>query len=106
MQWRGFANSTKFRSLMDRGLELYRTKARQLKPLGWLADTRLVSAVRAETQQRMKADWNLQAAKAGIRHGSFVVPETVFGQISVGIYSENVAKADTYAIDPSTILWP
>ena len=100
VQWHGFANSTEFRSLMDRGLDLYRAKARQLKPLGWLADTRLVSAVRAETQQWMKDDWNLRAAKAGIHHVSFVVPETVFGQISVGTYSENVAKADAYAIDP------
>jgi hypothetical protein len=101
VQWHGFANSAEFRSLMDRGLELYRAEARRTKPLGWLADTRLVGAVRSDVQQWMKDDWNVRAATAGIRHVSFVVPETVFGQISVGTYADNVAKVDAYAIDPS-----
>ena len=101
VQWHGFANSAEFRALMDRGLALYEAKARQFRPLGWLADTRLVGAVRSDVQQWLKDDWNPRAAAAGIRHVSFVVPETVFGQISVGTYSENVARADAYAIDPS-----
>ncbi|MFD1466968.1 hypothetical protein ACFQ48_01930 [Hymenobacter caeli] len=101
VQWHSFATSAEFRSLMDRGLALYQAKARQIKPLGWLADTRLVGAVRAETQQWLKDDWNRRAAAAGIHHVSFVVPETVFGQISVGTYTENATKADAYAIDPS-----
>lgn len=101
VQWHGFANSAEFRSLMDRGLELYRTKSLLLKPLGWLADTRLVGALRSDVQQWMKDDWNVRAATAGIRHVSFVVPETVFGQISVGTYSANAAAAGTYRLTPS-----
>lgn len=39
ISWRGFANSEKFRSLMNRGLELYIAQAARTQPLGWLADT-------------------------------------------------------------------
>ncbi|AMJ65255.1 hypothetical protein [Hymenobacter sp. PAMC 26628] len=101
VQWHGFARSVELRSLLDRGLALYEAKTRQCKPLGWLADTRQLGAVRAETQQWLKDDWNPRAAAAGIRHVSLVVPETVFGQISVGTYSANAAAAEAYCLTSS-----
>lgn len=101
MQWHGFANSAEFRSLMDRGLALYGAKAHQFEALGWLSDARRVGALRSDVQQWLKEDWNPRAATAGIRHVSFVVPETVFGQISVGTYAKNVAQTNAYAIGPS-----
>lgn len=91
---------------MDRGLELYRAEARRTKPLGWLADTRLVGALRSDVQQWMKDGWNARAAAAGIRHVSFVVPETVFGQISVSTYSNNATADEAYRLTISTTRWP
>ena len=100
--WDGFANSTQFRFLMDRGLELYRAEAARTRPLGWLADTRDVRAVKTIDQEWMQNDWNTRAFAAGIHHVSFVVPETVFGQISVQSYTSNVADANANAYDIAT----
>ena len=101
ISWSGFANSEQFRFLMNRGLELYETEAARTKPLGWLADTRQVQAVKPTDQEWMRTDWNIRAQRAGIHHVSFVVPETVFGQISVQSYTHNVAEANNYEIATS-----
>ncbi|MFD2783874.1 hypothetical protein [Hymenobacter rubripertinctus] len=99
VQWHGFANRQQFQSLMDRGLALYMEESRRTRPLGWLADTRLVSAVTPDDQQWLRTNWNPRAHAAGIRHVSFVSPESVFGQMSVQGYTANTAAADAYAID-------
>ena len=99
ISWNGFANSEQFRFLMDRGLELYQAEAKRTQPLGWLADTQNVQAVKPTDQDWMHTDWNVRAHRAGIRHVSFVVPETVFGQISVQSYSRNVATTNDYEIE-------
>lgn len=52
--WNGFANSTQFRWLMNRDLELYIVEAARTQPLGWLADTRDVSAVKEMDQEWQK----------------------------------------------------
>ncbi len=100
VQWHGFANSSAFRSLMDRSLALYKAEARRTKALGWLADTRRLGALRSDVQQWMKDDWNLRATAAGIRHVGLVAPETVFGQISVGTYTSNTVTSRAYALTP------
>ena len=98
--WYSFANSEQFRSLMNRGLELYIDEAKRTQPLGWLADTRGVSAIRSADQEWLEKNWNPRAYAAGIRHVSFVVPETVFGQMAVNNYSDNATANATYAITP------
>ena len=92
--WYGFANSEQFRHLMNQGLELYKAEIQRAQPLGWLADTRGLSAIRAADQEWLATDWNQRAYLAGIRHVSFVVPESVVGQITVNTYS-NHAVANT-----------
>ena len=99
--WNGFANSTQFRSLMNRGLELYIVEATRTQPLGWLADTRDVSAVKGVDQEWLKTDWNPRASAAGIHHVSFVIPESVFGKITVQNYSTNASNASQYDITPT-----
>jgi len=98
--WYSFANSEQFRSLMNRGLELYIDEARRTRPLGWLADTRHVSAIRAADQEWLANDWNPRAYAAGIEHVSFVVPETVFGQMAVNNYTGNAVASAAYSISP------
>lgn len=99
--WYGFANSEEFRSLMDRGLALYEAEAQHNQPLGWLADTRKLSAIRTADQEWLAKSWNPRAYQAGIRHVSFVVPESVVGQITVQTYSGNAAASSTYTIGAS-----
>ncbi|MVN75159.1 hypothetical protein GO988_02340 [Hymenobacter sp. HMF4947] len=96
--WYGFANSEQFRALMDHGLELYQAEAQRTQPLGWLADTRSLVAIRTADQQWLEADWNRRAYAAGIRHVTFVVPESVFGQMTVNTYSSNASASDAYTI--------
>lgn len=99
--WNGFANSEQFRFLMNRGLELYVAEAARTQPLGWLADTREVRAVKPIDQEWMQDNWNARAFAAGIQFVSFVVPETVFGQISVQSYTSKVADTNAYSIATS-----
>ncbi|MBT2557794.1 hypothetical protein J7E24_08355 [Hymenobacter sp. ISL-91] len=99
VQWHSFANRQQFQSLMDRGLALYIEESHRTRPLGWLADTRLVSAVTPDDQHWLRTDWNPRAHAAGIRHVSFVSPESVFGQMSVQGYTANTANADAYTIE-------
>ena len=101
VQWHGFANRQQFRSLMDRGLALYITEASRTRPLGWLADTRLISAITPDNQQWLNTDWNPRAYATGIRHVSFVLAESVFGQMSVQSYTVNTEVAAAYVIEPS-----
>ncbi|WP_216680689.1 hypothetical protein [Hymenobacter siberiensis] len=49
--WQSFANSEQFRFLMNKGLELYTAEAARTQPLGWLADTRDVQAVKPADQE-------------------------------------------------------
>jgi hypothetical protein len=99
--WYGFANSEQFRELMDHGLALYQAEAQHTQPLGWLADTSGLSAIRAADQQWLAADWNLRAYQAGIRHTCFVVPENVIGQITVNTYSNNAVHSPDHPITAS-----
>ncbi|RYU83803.1 hypothetical protein [Hymenobacter persicinus] len=101
VQWHGFANQAQFQSLMDRGLALYVEEARRTQPLGWLADTRHVGATTPALQEWLAHDWNPRAYAAGIRHCSFVAPESVFGQISVQQYTAHTTEAATYRIEPA-----
>lgn len=101
VQWHGFANRQQFQSLMDRGLALYSEEARRTQPLGWLADTRHISAITPADQQCLNTDWNPRAYTAGIRHVSFVLAENVFGQIAVQNYTSNTEAAAAYVIEPA-----
>jgi hypothetical protein len=101
VQWHGFANRQQFQSLMDRGLDLYIEEATRTQPLGWLADTRLISAITPTDQTWLDTVWNPRAYAAGIRHVSFVLAENVFGQIAVQNYTANTEAAAAYVIEPS-----
>jgi hypothetical protein len=101
VQWHGFANRQQFQSLMDRGLDLYIEEVTRTQPLGWLADTRLISAITPTDQAWLDDSWNPRAYAAGIRHVSFVQAENVFGQMAVQSYTANTEAAAAYIIEPS-----
>ena len=99
IQWHAFANRQQFRSFMDRGLDLCIQESSRTRPLGWLADTRQVSATTPDDPHWLRTAWNPRAYAAGIRHISFVSPETVFGQMAVQNYTANTEKDEGYLID-------
>lgn len=101
-QWHSFANRQQFQQMMDEALECYLIKSRQNRPLGWLADTRRMSALTSDDQQWLNTDWNPRAYAAGIRHVCIVQPENVFGQIATTNYSTKTLASTAYQIQPVT----
>lgn len=101
-QWHSFANRQQFQSMMNEALEQYKARVQQTRPLGWLADTRHMSALTPDDQQWLNTDWNLRAYAAGIRHISIVQAENVFGKIAADNYSARTLGTATYSLEPST----
>lgn len=101
-QWHSFANRQQFQAMMDEALAYYQAKAKQTAPLGWLADTRQMSALTSDDQRWLNTDWNPRAYAAGIRHICIVQSENVFGQIAAASYSTKTLASNEYEIQPVT----
>jgi len=101
-QWHSFANRQQFQAMMDEALACYQAKAQRTWPLGWLADTRLMSALTSDDQHWLNTDWNSRAYAAGIRYICIVQSENVFGQIAAASYSTKTIASQDYQIQPVT----
>jgi len=100
IQWYGFANRQQFRSLMDRALAAYQAELTQHPvPLGWIADSRQLSALTPDDQMWCDTDWNPRAYAAGVRFIGIVIPESIFGKIAVQQYVTNVVQNDGYSFE-------
>ena len=90
----GFMSSEQFRSFLSKGLDLMIEKKKNHNKILWLADTRK-HVVQPDKDTKWVADeWNPRALEAGINHIAFVLPENVFGGISVKKYAETTEKKD------------
>ena len=88
----GFMNSTQFRDFLNKGLNYLIEKKKNHDKILWLADTSK-HVVQPDKDTRWVADeWNPKAIQAGIHHVAFVLPENVFGNISVKKYAESSEK--------------
>ena len=88
----GFMNSEQFRHFLNLGLEHLIEKRKNHKQILWLADTSK-HVVQPDKDTKWVADeWNPRALKAGIHHVAFVLPENVFGNMSVKKYADNSQK--------------
>jgi hypothetical protein len=88
----GFMNSEQFRSFLNKGLDYLIEKKKNHDIILWLADTsKHVVQPDADTTW-VANEWNPRAIKRGIRHIAFVLPESVFGSMSVKKYTENSEK--------------
>jgi hypothetical protein len=97
IQWTGFANSEQLRYLMNETLNQYIAESqRRPGPLGWIADSRGLGAIRANDQQWLHSDWNPRTYAAGVRYIAIVEAETVFGKISAQQYVTNVTRSEGY----------
>jgi hypothetical protein len=88
----GFMSSEQFRDFLNKGLDLMIEKKKNHKKILWLADTSK-HVVQPDQDTKWVADeWNPRAIKAGIHHVAFVLPENVFGNLSVKKYANNSEK--------------
>jgi hypothetical protein len=90
----GFMNSDQFKSFLNKGLELLIEKKRLHGKILWLADTRKHVVQPEKDTNWVAEDWNPRALKGGIRHVAFVLPENVFGDISVKKYAQKNESQD------------
>ncbi|HYC85561.1 MAG TPA: hypothetical protein VEB86_10080 [Chryseosolibacter sp.] len=84
----GFMNSEQFKSFLNRGLDLLIEKKKIHSRILWLADTRKHVVQPEKDTTWVADDWNPRALKGGIQHVAFVLPENVFGDLSVKKYAE------------------
>jgi hypothetical protein len=87
VQLRAFANREEFKQFMLTGLDYFQAHARPARPWGWVADTRLMSAIPAEVQRWLAEEWNVKAYEAGLREMSIVTSQNVQGQLATKQYA-------------------
>jgi hypothetical protein len=103
IQWHSFANRHQFSSLMDRALAAYQAASvRHPIPIGWIADSRQLSALTPDDQAWCDDNWNPRAYAAGVRYIGIVIPESIFGKIAVQQYVTNVLHNDHYTFETRT----
>lgn len=101
VRWHSFANSAQFRALMDQALEQFQQHSVQTWPLGWLMDSRQMSALVPADQYWLETDWNPRAFQAGIRHVGIVSSENIFGRIAAQVYTANTIAREDYTLEPA-----
>jgi hypothetical protein len=88
----GFMSSEQFRDFLLKGLNYLIEKKKNHDKILWLADT-TKHVVQPDQDTKWVADeWNPKAIKGGIHHIAFVLPENVFGGLSVKKYANNSQK--------------
>ncbi|HTJ53409.1 MAG TPA: hypothetical protein VL443_28335 [Cyclobacteriaceae bacterium] len=88
----GFMSSEQFRDFLNKGLDFLIQKKQNDEAILWLADTSKHVVQPDKDTKWVADDWNPRAIKAGIYHVAFVLPENVFGGMSVKKYVENTDK--------------
>jgi hypothetical protein len=88
----GFMSSEQFRDFLNKGLDFLIQKKQAGEHILWLADTSKHVVQPDKDTKWVADDWNPRAIKAGIFHVAFVLPENVFGGMSVKKYVENTDK--------------
>lgn len=79
MQWKSFAKSEDFRTGLNEGLELLKSKGTSK----WLADLRDLGTVAQVDQEWSNNDWYPRAIGGGIRKMAIVMPKSVISSMSV-----------------------
>ncbi|RPD47869.1 hypothetical protein DNI29_10555 [Hymenobacter sediminis] len=87
MQWKGFVNSADFRQAIKTGLQL----ARQYQIVGWLADDRLLGAVRPKD-----LDWSFtylhpELAASGVERFALLEADETLNRFIIGRKYEEAA---------------
>jgi hypothetical protein len=104
IRWFSFANSEQLRFLMNETLNQY-VAERQLhpQPLGWIADSRGLGAIKPNDQEWLHTDWNPRTYAAGVRYIAIVEAENIFGKISAQQYVTNVTRSEAYTFHTRSV---
>lgn len=88
----GFMSSEDFKLFLNEGLRYMIKYKKPGEPFLWLADTRLHSVQSKSDTNWVATDWNPLALKNGIQYVAFVLPENIFGELSVRNYVSEAKK--------------
>ena len=92
-QWKAYARSHEFRNFLNQGaIEYHKRKSPQVN-CGWLADTRNIGVVSKDDMDWLDREWNKQMYDLGLRHMALIVPESVFGGMTVKNYTQNTENS-------------
>lgn len=85
--FKGFMSSEQFRDFLTKGLQHLIEKRKLHNKILWLADTRKHVVQPDKDTLWVAEEWTPKALKGGIGHVAFVLPENVFGDMSVKKYA-------------------
>lgn len=68
------------------GMDFFEKKVKEIPNLGWLNDTRRVNSVKIEDVKWLDKNVNDRAYEVGGKKVAFVLPENIFGKMSVRFY--------------------
>jgi hypothetical protein len=104
IRWLGFANSEQLHYLMNAALDRYVAECKHRPmPLGWIADSRGLGAIKSNDQHWLHTDWNPRAYAMGVRYIAIVEAESVFGKISAQQYVTNVMQSRDYTFHTRSV---
>lgn len=89
----GFMSSDEFRTFLMQGLDCCVKYRKGDEDFMWLADTSKHSIQPKEDTEWVATDWNPEAIKNGIMFVGFILPENVFGELSVKNYMNATKKS-------------
>lgn len=84
----GYMKSDVFKNFLNQGLDFITEKKENSRPILWLADTSAHKIQPESDTAWVAEDWNPRAFDAGLRHVAFILPESVFGKMSVDNYAK------------------
>ena len=87
-----FMEGEQFRRPFLIGMDFVERKIVDLPNLTWLNDTRKLRAVKTDDVKWLNANVNDRVAKFGARKVAFVLPENIFGKMSVKLYVEFTSR--------------
>ncbi len=89
--WKGFAKSAEFREGINKSLEFFKQK----KVDKIISDTKNLSLVKKEDTDWVAREVTPAMVKQGLKYMAFIVPSSVFTQLSVDNYKTEANKAVT-----------
>jgi hypothetical protein len=79
VEWKGYASNTEYLEILGKQLALTKEK----KAAKILYDLRKMGVVSAENQKYTNDVYFPEVAKAGSKYAAIIVPENIFGEVSV-----------------------
>lgn len=87
-----FMEGAQFRDPFTVGMDFMEKKIKELPNLGWLNDARKLKAVKTEDVKWLNLNVNDRAYKFGAKKVAFVLPENIFGKMSIKLYVEFTSR--------------